>query len=108
MKMNLCGGRHDMPAKENIFDEAIADVKNLAAMNAIVAEKLKDVEGLDLYVTGLTVALGEVVNYCFKALIPLTLWHWDRESGEYFPQIILSDRQCHMLNYDHGIKHLVV
>lgn len=83
-----------MPAKKNVFDEAISDVKDLDGMRLIVKEKLEGVKKLDLYVTGLTVALGEVVSYCIRTLTPLTLWHWDRESGEYFPQIVLSERQC--------------
>lgn len=41
---------------------------------------------LVVYVTGLTVALMEVVNYCHRNNINLVLMHFNRETGEYYPQ----------------------
>lgn len=44
---------------------------------------------LDLYVTGLTVALISVLNACRELEIEVTLYHYDRESGNYYPQQVL-------------------
>lgn len=41
---------------------------------------------VDLYVTGLTVALIAVLNVCRSNAINVTLWHFDRESGRYYTQ----------------------
>lgn len=43
----------------------------------------------DLYVTGLTVALVAVLNACHKLGIVVTLYHYDREEGNYYPQQVL-------------------
>lgn len=47
---------------------------------------------IDLYVTGLTVALIAVINCCVDEGIALTLWHFNRESGEYYPQQVKVTR----------------
>lgn len=47
---------------------------------------------LNIYVTGLTVALISVLNVCrYNAIgdINITLWHYDRESGKYYPQTVI-------------------
>lgn len=51
-------------------------------------EPLCIVRGLhvNLYVTGLTVALIAALNACRDNGVTVTLWHFDRESGEYYPQ----------------------
>lgn len=38
------------------------------------------------YVTGLSVALVEVINWCTRNNIHLVLMHFNRETGEYYPQ----------------------
>lgn len=86
----LCEGRHEMPdcVEGSIFGNEL-NPTDLASMRATASEKLKDVDTLDLYVTGLTVALGEVIRLCTEREINLTLWHFDRNTGEYYPQTIL-------------------
>ena len=41
---------------------------------------------LHLYVTGLTVALVEVINVCRKLDITLRLYHYNRDTNDYYPQ----------------------
>ena len=41
---------------------------------------------LNLYATGLTVAVIAILNVCRCEGIAVTLWHSDRISGEYYPQ----------------------
>ena len=47
--------------------------------------KALDIKSLDLYVTGLTVALVSVLNACRQLGIVGTLYHYDREEGNYYP-----------------------
>lgn len=85
-KFGLCLGRHEIKGiNEYIFPNEL-DPLNLAEMEKLATEKLQGVEKLDLYVTGLTVALVSVINVCKELGIELTLFHFNRESGEYYPQ----------------------
>lgn len=45
--------------------------------------------GLVLYVTGLSVALVSVINVCMRVGISLTLMHFNRATGDYYPQGVL-------------------
>ena len=97
MKVGLIKGRHSLPVENYIFDKEIEDPTNLDKMDKIVEEKLKNVdtkETLEVYVTGLTVALTTVIKYCLDNYINLTLYHFDKESGNYFPQIIIDNSYC--------------
>ena len=86
LKMGLCRGRHDIPGVESYIYPSQVDPLDLAGQAATAAAALAGVEVLDLYVTGLTVALVTVINHCHRAGIRLTLWHYDRDSGSYYPQ----------------------
>lgn len=44
---------------------------------------------INLYVTGMTVALIATLNACRSEGISVTLYHYDRETGNYFPQEVL-------------------
>lgn len=54
-------------------------------------EPLGFVPGLkvSLYVTGLTVALIAALNVCRCEGLEVTLWHFNRDTGDYFPQPVL-------------------
>ena len=41
---------------------------------------------INLYVTGLTVALVAALNACRAERLTVTLWHFNRDTGEYYPQ----------------------
>lgn len=70
-------------------------------MAEIARAKLNGADSVDLYVTGLTVALGEIIRYCATAAIPLTLWHFDRDTGSYYPQpLFIRDT---VAAYDYGV-----
>lgn len=94
LKIGLCQGRHSMPVDNFVFDTEVnpTDTKTLeAAANAAIAEEVTEV---DLYVTGLTVAFAAVVKVCTDRGIGLTAYHYDRESGEYYPQTVISTSVC--------------
>lgn len=85
--MSLCEGRHQIPEATdgsifgNELDPLAVENLEIEAVN-----KLQDVESLNLYVTGLTVALVAVLNACRTLDIKVTLYHFDRESGTYYSQ----------------------
>lgn len=41
---------------------------------------------INLYVTGLTVALIATINVCRREGLNVTLWHYNRETDSYYPQ----------------------
>lgn len=87
LSMELCKGRHSTPAKNGaIFTHEIKDVTNTRALEHEVHCSLAYCCKLDLYVTGLTVALVAVINYCVINQIELTLWHYNKESNDYYSQ----------------------
>lgn len=82
----LCAGRHTMPVDQAIFGE-IVDPTNIDELRQTAQAAIpEDCEALDLYATGLTVALLAVVQVCNDRGITLTVYHYNRENGEYFPQ----------------------
>lgn len=92
IRLGLCQGRHEIPGLDGYVFEEITDPTevNSLLMHAKIKLDELQVEKLDLYVTGLTVALGAVIRACLDMDIPLTLYHFDRETGEYYPQEIIE------------------
>lgn len=101
LNMGLCEGRHEIPQVTDgyIFPSEVnpTDIDGLrrTAWNKL-CETYKN-KGLDidvdmpvlhLYVTGLTVALVEVINVCRKLDITLRLYHYNRETNDYYVQIV--------------------
>ena len=90
----LCKGRHATPATEAIFPTEV-DPTDFSGLNRIVAERIpSDTTELVVYVTGLTPAMLAVVHYCWQAGITLTAMHYDRATGEYYPQTVLWFQTC--------------
>ena len=100
--LGLCEGRHELPVSGFVVKN-IVDPTDLQGMMDTAQEALLSVESLELYVTGLTVACSTVIRYCLINLIPLKLMHFDRESGSYYPQVILSEDEVFALKYDHDV-----
>ena len=86
-RMSLCRGRHEIP---DAIDGAVfpmeVDPLDTKGLEEVAFQKLRGVKALTLYVTGLTVALVAVINVCRASGISLTLMHYDRSSGGYYPQ----------------------
>lgn len=105
-----------MPAMDGfVFPSVIDDVTDVKAMYKMAADAILPLlkfekvakgalanadmgdqilweadKGIDLYVTGLTSLTAAVIKLAAYNGIPLTLWHFDRASGNYFPQVIFS------------------
>ena len=99
LNMGLCEGRHAIPQVTDgyIFPSEVnpTDIYGLwttACNKLCTTYKNKgldfhtDKPVLHLYVTGLTVALVEVINVCRKLDITLRLYHYNRETGDYYVQ----------------------
>ena len=96
MKLGLIKGRHEIPQVEGryIFVEDLnpTDVKEAEGKAYSVLAGIRTVypdSHIDLYVTGLTMALIAVLNASKRHGMSVTLHHFDRETGEYFPQEVL-------------------
>ena len=87
VSMALCEGRHSIPEAEDgsIFGKEV-DPLNVDGMEREARTKLfkMGVTHLNLYVTGLTVALVAVLNACRRLEITIVLYHYDRENGTYY------------------------
>lgn len=86
--MELCKGRHSTPATDGAIFETEVNPLDTAELEQTAKERLQslDIKKLNLYVTGLTVALIAVLNVAKELNIKVTLWHFDRESDEYYEQ----------------------
>jgi hypothetical protein len=85
-----------------VFPQVIADPFDFNGLQCSVRAALRDCTELRLYVTGLSVALAEVIRYCVSAAIPLTLCHYDVATGSYQEQpLLVADA---VAAYDYGYK----
>lgn len=110
--VGLCASRHPMPVQEYIFPESVDPtdfewmdkiaedfVLHHVGLTAVTRQALDQRWGEDVpcwagkrtlvvYVTGLTACTAAVIKACALNGVGLTLMHYDRESGEYLPQLI--------------------
>jgi len=88
LSMELCKARHETPATDGAIFGNEVDPTDTTGLEKCALERLSELqaEKLDLYVTGLTVALIAVLNAARELGIEVTLWHFDRETGGYYKQ----------------------
>lgn len=108
--VGLCSGRHSIPVEEYIFNGEVQNPLDFAELNRIAEGFVKShcniretygvnpaqidytdvrrLEGdeLNVVVTGLTPCTTAVMWACSCYGVPLTLWHYNRETGDYVPQ----------------------
>lgn len=88
----LVQGRHEIPqVKDYIFTNTLdpADIHGIRSLAKKSLDFLDKGDSLTVYVTGLAVALVEVINICHEKGVRLTLMHFDRETSTYFPQEVV-------------------
>lgn len=98
IKIGVCKGRHEMPCDMYVFD-TIEDPTNAWQIRAkslrfftnnfgeeFLREEDKISTPLEIYVTGLTVALIEVMRYANYFFSNVVLMHYDTKTGTYYPQ----------------------
>ena len=89
VSLGLCEGRHSIPDVEGyIFGNEISDPTDLDAMFLQAYRTLVKLhpEHLNLYVTGLTVALIETIKAANSLGVTVALWHFNRATGDYYRQ----------------------
>ena len=86
----LCQARHEMPAEVvgSIFNQEVNPL-DVQGLEKIALERVKGINSLTLYVTGLTVALVATLNACKKAGVKVVLMHYNRDNNCYYPQEVL-------------------
>jgi hypothetical protein len=96
MNVGLIKGRHEIPEVNGlyIFNEPI-NPTDVIGINEIAIDHIKQLfsnpdeeRSMNLYVTGLTVALVSVINVCRMYHIKLILWHYNKNTNRYFPQVV--------------------
>ena len=95
----LCEARHAMPecVTGAIYPNTV-DPLDIAGITETADAFMREHSGDDVnvYVTGLTVCTIAVVKAAMMRLAldkpcpTLTLWHYDRATGDYYPQSIIS------------------
>lgn len=90
----LCESRHQIDKvneyifNSNFFKEenSIFDYDRMFTQIDNMFKHITKDDTIDLYVTGLTSALVAVINYCNYHYIQLTLYHYDKNTGDYCSQ----------------------
>ena len=91
MILGLCEDRHQLPSEVEgyIYPKTVDPLNTILLSSCYI--KLAHCSELHLYVTGLTVALITVLNYCASNKIPVTLYHFDNNSKNYFTQEVYNN-----------------
>lgn len=91
MKKLIVEGTNIPQAVDGAVFDKIPDITDIATIRNTISNKLAGLDSLALYVTktGCTIALVEVVSYCYRNNIPLTLYHHN-DTGDYYPQVVIE------------------
>lgn len=90
-KIGLIRGRHKMPVDMYIIDEEIKNVFDYDYLRKKITKRIETMkisERLEVYVTGLSPVLAEVIVCCQKKAIPLSLMHYNFEKEDYEEQML--------------------
>lgn len=91
----LCAGRHEMPdCVDGAIFSAVINPLDTDGMYETAKNAVAGLDALNLYVTGLTVALIEVIKACNDLNINLICWHYDKDTISYYAQKVLSFDVC--------------
>lgn len=99
----LCEARHQMPecVTGSIYPNTV-DPLDIVGITKTADAFMRDHCGdaVNVYVTGLSVCTIAVVKAALMRLVmegarpsTLTLWHFNRETGDYYPQTIISGEE---------------
>ncbi|MDR1101000.1 MAG: hypothetical protein LBL34_01365 [Clostridiales bacterium] len=90
----LFEGRHELPQNNGVVFNAVVNPADIAGIEAqasdFVAKLGDDVDGITVYVTGLTVGTVSLIKACANKGVGLTLLHYNAATGEYMPQEAIS------------------
>lgn len=91
-KIGLCEGRHPLPVTEYVFG-SIEDPTDVDGLEEVAEEFFRNLIPnclLELYVTGLSVALIAAINMASKYINikNIVLMHYDSKTNTYYPQFL--------------------
>ena len=107
--VGLCAGRHEIPVEKYIFTyvqnvldfDALTDIAEQFVIEHCGVRRVWGIcpsqidyfeierrkgNALDVVVTGLTPCTTALMGVCVYYGVPLTLWHYNRDNGDYVPQ----------------------
>lgn len=92
-KIGLCEGRHPLPVDEYVFGSVIEDPTDVNGLEEVAEEFFRNLIPdclLELYVTGLSVALIAAINAASKYINikNIVLMHYDSKTNTYYPQFL--------------------
>ena len=94
-KVGVCQGRHEMPCDMFVFEKIIEDPTDTLKLESDVEKffdsNFSNVESgdtIEIYVTGLTVALIAILKVAVKLFERVNLKHVDMKSASYYTQKI--------------------
>lgn len=92
-KVGLCEGRHPLPVNEYVFGSVIEDPTDVNGLEEVAEEFFRNLIPdclLELYVTGLSVALIAAINVASKYINikNIVLMHYDSKTNTYYPQFL--------------------
>ena len=91
----LCAGRHEIPGNPPAIFGNTVDPTDLQGMADTAFRAIpNDAEEIRVYVTGMTPATLAVANVCFARGITLVALHYNRETGDYFQQVVFRFDKC--------------
>ena len=92
-KVGLCEGRHPLPVNEYVFGSIIEDPTDVNGLEEVAEEFFRNLIPnclIELYVTGLSVALIAAINAASKYINVrnIVLMHYDSKTNTYYPQFL--------------------
>lgn len=92
-KVGLCEGRHPLPVNKYVFGSVIEDPTDVNGLEEVAEEFFRNLIPdclLELYVTGLSVALIAAINAAsiYINVRNIVLMHYDSKTNTYYPQFL--------------------
>lgn len=88
-KLGTVKGRHEIKKVQEYVFENIPDPTDVKGTERMAYDRLSNLKSpckVELYVTGLTMAVISVINAASALAVPITLMHYDRKRDACFPQ----------------------
>ena len=89
--MAVCKNRHDIPQAVDgaVFPKIVENIHDYPTLYKIADKNIpQSCHLLKLYITGLTPCTLAIVSVCQERDIPMICYHYDRDSGRFFGQVL--------------------
>ena len=90
-KFGLCAGRHDYPVDESLLPQIVKREWPTYIIEDMIEHKIpKDAEKIEVYASGLMVAMLALVAVCARRGLELIVWNFDSRWKVYNMQEVLK------------------